>query len=242
MCVCWCVTLELTFGDISKAAAEAKAEAEAKAAAEANAKAKEDAGMPDEKLRKLLGDFGLANEVDCRALAAFQIKTVADLLLLGREDVNEVLPMLHVSRENFVKLLEHVGAPAFLSPEENSLGRIKYCRDRAAKFRAALSAWRAKAARSQPVPRLSLWPCEDIPSHIAGGIRAAETSHPTDETPAHLPLELTGADETPAHLPLELTSINHVHAGKNSINFVHAGKKLHQSRSSCGAAHDDERD
>ena len=221
MCACWCVTLELTFGDIFKAAAEAKAEAEAKAAAEAKAKANEDAGMPDEKLRKLLGDFGLENEADCRALAAFQIKTVADLHLLGREDVNEVLPMSHVSRENFVKLLEHVGAPAFLSPEENSLGRIKYCRDRAAKFKAALSAWSAKAARSQPVPHLSrMWPGEDIPSHIAGGIQAAETSHPTDETPAHLPLELIGADETPAHLPLDLTSINH----------VHTGKKQHQSR------------
>jgi hypothetical protein len=181
----WCVPLELTFGCISKAAAEAKAKAEAHAAAEAN-----------EKLRELLVDFGLENEVDGRALAAFQVRTVADLHLLGREDVNKVLPVSHVSRENFVKLLEHVGAPEFLSPEENSLGQIKYCRDRAAKGRAALSAWSAKAARS--VPQLSrMWPGEDIPSHIAGGIRAAETSHPTDETAAHLALELT---RPPSHV------------------------------------------
>jgi len=68
----------------------------------------------EEKLRKLLGEFGLSNEDELRKIDAEDIKTVADLALLEPEDV-EVLGMSLVSGKKFTKMLEHVGAPAFLA-------------------------------------------------------------------------------------------------------------------------------
>jgi hypothetical protein len=66
------------------------------------------------KLRKLLGEFGLSNEDELSKIAAADIRTVADLALLEQEDV-EAFVMSLVSRKKFTKLLEHVGAPAFLA-------------------------------------------------------------------------------------------------------------------------------
>jgi hypothetical protein len=68
----------------------------------------------EEKLGKLLGEFGLSNEDELSKIAAADIKTVPDLTLLEPEDV-EALGMSLVSRKKFTKLLEHVGAPAFLA-------------------------------------------------------------------------------------------------------------------------------
>jgi hypothetical protein len=71
----------------------------------------------EEKLCKLLGEFGLSNEGELSKIAAADIKTVADLALLEPEDV-KVLGMSLVSGKKFTKLLEHVRAPAFLAAAE----------------------------------------------------------------------------------------------------------------------------
>jgi hypothetical protein len=68
--------------------------------------------LREEKLRKLLEEFGLSSDDDLSKIAAADIKTVADLTLLEPEDVDAFAFSL-VSRQKFVKLLEHVGAPAF---------------------------------------------------------------------------------------------------------------------------------
>ncbi len=68
----------------------------------------------EEKLRKLLEEFGLSSDDDMSKITAADIKTVADLTLLEPEDV-DAFSLSRVSRKKFVKLLEHVGAQAFLA-------------------------------------------------------------------------------------------------------------------------------
>jgi hypothetical protein len=68
----------------------------------------------EQKLSSLLADFGVSNREDLAQIAAADIKTLDDLMLLEPEDV-QVLAVSLMSRRKLVKLLESVGSPAFLS-------------------------------------------------------------------------------------------------------------------------------
>jgi hypothetical protein len=98
------------------------------------------------KLRKLLGEFGLSNEGELRKIAAAEIRTVADLALLEQEDV-ETFAMSLVSRKKFTKLLEHVGAPAFLAAATKKKQKAEM--EAAAALQAAAAAATAAVATEQ---------------------------------------------------------------------------------------------
>jgi serine/threonine protein kinase len=68
----------------------------------------------EEKLCSLLANFGVSNKDDLTKIADADIKTLDDLMLLEQEDV-QVISLSLMSRKKLVKLLESVGAPAFLS-------------------------------------------------------------------------------------------------------------------------------
>ena len=63
---------------------------------------------------KLLNQFGLQKQDDLNQIAAADVKTVEDLRMLDPEDLDSFNLSL-VSRKKLVKVLEHVGSPAFVA-------------------------------------------------------------------------------------------------------------------------------
>ncbi len=86
---------------------ELRQQEEAAAAAAAARKEKE------AELQKLLNEFGIQHE-DAGKLAAAGVKTVGDLKMIDHEDL-DAFALSFINKKKFVKLLEHVGSPAFLA-------------------------------------------------------------------------------------------------------------------------------
>jgi hypothetical protein len=68
-------------------------------------------------LTKLLDEFGIQHE-DASNLAAAGVRTVEDLIIIDQEELEALslsLSLSVINKKKLLKLLEHVGSPAFLA-------------------------------------------------------------------------------------------------------------------------------